>query len=122
MKTKKINVEFEEVKVVDMLVDLGESLEQYMSMFLSLKNHERNTEEILEVRGINDSNSVHVVILFDEESDVAKTEAEYVEHCKEFVSQFGKVDNCEVETAWILNKEWNNIDSALNYDEWYIYG
>ena len=122
MKTKVISVSFDEVKVVDMLVNLGDSLEKYMSAFLSLKNHERNTEEILEVRGINDSNTVHVVILFDDESDVAKSEAEYVDHCKDFASQFGKVESCDIETAWILDKDSSGIDYALDYKDWYIYG
>ena len=118
MKTKTIKVEFEEVKVVDMLVSLGDSLEQYMSKFLSLKNHERETDEILEVRGIRDSNSVHVVILIDDYQDETKE----VKHCKDFVSQFGKISQAEVETAWILNKDENNIDGALNYDGWCVYG
>ena len=122
MKTKKINVVFEEVKVVDLLVNIGNTLENYMSNFLSLKNHERNTKEILEVRGTNDSNSVHVVLLIDEDRDDVGDETKYVEHCKDFVSQFGKIERCEVETAWSLNKDANEIDGALHYDERYIYG
>lgn len=116
MKTKKINVEFEEVKVVEILLDLG-SLENYMSKFLALKNHERETDEILEVRGIRDSNSVHVTLLIEENNDEAKE----VERCEEFLEQFGTVERCNVETAWILSDEWNSISSKLDYAEWYLY-
>ena len=116
MKTKKINVVFEEVTVIDMVVDLG-NIDDYMSAFLSLKNHERNTDEILEVRGINDSNSVHVVLLIDENSETVE-----IERSKRFVSQFGKIERYVIDTAWILDKDANNINGALNYNEWYVYG
>ena len=117
MRTKVINVSFDEVKVVNILLDLG-NFENYLSKFLALKNHERETEEILEVRGIRDSNSVHVTLLIDEEEDEAKE----IQHCKDFIEQFGKIERCEVDTAWILNKDENNIDYALNYEDCYIYG
>mgnify|MGYP006916224183 CR=1 FL=1 len=68
MKTKKINVEFEQAKVVNMDVDL-QNLENYMSKFLALKNHQRHTDEILDVSGFDGSNKVRVVILIDDEED-----------------------------------------------------
>ena len=116
MKTKKISVEFEEVKVVNILLDLGE-LENYMSKFLALKNHQRNTSELLSVEGINGSNKVEVVLLIEEEED----EASEVQKCKDYAEQFGKFTRCDVETAWIINKRDTDIDYRLNYDEWYIY-
>lgn len=120
METKKIRVELEEVKVVSVTVDLGEDLENYMSAFLSLKNHERETKEILEVRNFYRSNNVRITFLIDEEDDDEAKEE--VEHCKVWAGQFGKlVSDPEVETAFILDKDSNGIDSALGYKEMYIY-
>lgn len=116
MKTKKINIQLEEVKVVDIMLDLGE-LDNYMSKFLALKNHERNTKEILQVRGFDGSNSVNVVILIEEEED----EATQLERCKDYIEQFGKVEHCEVTTAWILDKDTNGIDGAVDYDDWFVF-
>lgn len=116
MRTKKINIEMEEVKVVDIMLDLGE-LDNYMSKFLALKNHERETREILEVRGCYWSNFVNVVILIDEHEN----EAKQLERCKEFAEQFGKVERCEVVTAWILDMDENRIDRAVDYDDWYLF-
>lgn len=115
MRTKKINIEMKEVKVVDIMLDLG-GLDNYMSKFLALKNHERNTREILQVRGFDGSNSVNVVILIEEDED----EATQLERCKDYIEQFGEVEHCEVTTAWILDHDENNIDWAVVYN-WYIY-
>jgi hypothetical protein len=116
MKTKKINVEFEQVEVVDIMLDLGD-LDNYMSKFLALKNHERHTQEILQVRGFDGSNSVNVVILLEEGASTF----EQVERCKDYIEQFGNIVRYEVTTAWILNKDANGIDFTLDYVEWYIY-
>ena len=114
MKQKKINVTLEQVKVVDIMLDL-ENLENYMSKFLALKNHERHTDEILEVRGIDDSNSVHVVMLGPDEDD---DEKEYVERCKDYIEQFGKIESCEVQEAWLIDR--HEMRSQAEYDDWYI--
>ena len=118
METKKIRVELEEVKVVEVLIDLGDDIQNYMSKFLALKNHERETREILEVRNFYGSNHVSVVILIDEEND----QAENVERCKDWVEQFGTViGEPEVDTAFLLDKDYNGINSQLDWKELYIY-
>ena len=117
METKKIKVELEEVKVVNILIDLSDDIKNYMSKFLALKNHERETKEILEVRNFYGSNHVSVTFLIDEHD-----EAEEVERCKDWVEQFGKlVGEPEVDTAFILDKDYNGIDSQLDWKELYIY-
>ena len=116
MRTKLINIEFEEVKVVKFEIDLV-NLENYMSKFLALKNHERHTDEILKVSGWDGSNSVLVVMLIDEED-----EANEVARCKKYIEQFGKIESCRVETAWILN---DTYFPKLSYElgnNWYVYG
>ena len=119
MRIKKINVEFEEVKVVSITLDLGNDLENYMSKFLALKNHERNTDEILEVKGFNGSNSLNVVILIDEDED----EAEEVKKCKGYIEQFGEIESYEIQTAWILDDTyWDGLSSKFDDAEWYVYG
>ena len=117
METKKIKVELEEVKVCKIMIDLH-NLQNYMDRFLALKNHERNTREILEVRGFDGSNYVEVTILIDDTEDEAKA----VEHCKDFVGQFGTF-TCEptVETAYILDKNYNDINYQLDWKELYLY-
>ena len=116
MKTKEINIQLEEVKVVNIMLNLG-NLSNYMSKFLALKNHERETKEILEVRGSHGSNSVNVVILIEEHED----EAKQLEQCKDYIEQFGKVEQCDVTTAWILDKDANWISAAVDYDNWYLF-
>lgn len=116
MKTKKINIQLEEVKVVDIMLNLG-NLDNYKNRFLALKNHERETKEILEVRGCLWSNSVNVVILIEEDED----EATQLERCKDYIEQFGEVEHCEVTTAWILDKDANCIDGAVDYDDWFVF-
>jgi hypothetical protein len=116
METKTIKVEFEKAKVVKFIVDLA-NLKNYMDKFLALKNHERHTDEILEVSGWDGSNSVRVVMLIDEDD-----EAKDIELCKDYVSQFGKIEKCEVETAWILNDTyWDGLSFELDHN-WYVYG
>jgi len=116
METKKIKVDLEEVKVVSIMIDLG-SLERYMDRFLALKNHERHTREILEVRGFDGSNSVSVTLMIDENEDEAKE----VEHCMEYVGQFGNiVGNPDVDTAFIFDKDANGIDGQLDWKELYV--
>lgn len=118
MRTKRINVEFEESKVVDIMLDLGDNIKNYMSKFLALKNHERNTDEILQVKGFNGSNHLNVVILIDDNDEKAE-----VEHCKEYIEQFGKIISCEVKTAWILDDTYmDGLSSKFDYDEWFVYG
>ena len=121
METKTIKVEFEQVKVVEIMLDLA-NLENYKSKFLALKNHQRHTDEILEVSGWDGSNSVFVVLLIEEERD----EAQEVEKCKDFAGQFGKIERCEVKTAWILNDTWGDgVGATFRYKynmEWYVYG
>ena len=121
METKKIRVELEEVKVVGITIDLGEDIQNYMSKFLSLKNHERETAEILEVLNFYGSNHVHVTFLIEDDADEAKE----VEHCKDWAEQFGKVINePEVETAYILDKEANGLSGfcgQLDGKEFYLY-
>ncbi len=118
METKKIRVELDEVKVVSITIDLSDDIENYMSKFLALKNHERETKEILEVRNFYGSNHVSVAILIDEEND----QAEVVERCKDWVGQFGViVEEPEVDTAFILDKDYNGINSQLDWKELYIY-
>lgn len=121
METKKISIPFEKVKVVEVQVDL-ENLENYMSKFLALKNNQRNTSEILDVRGFDDSNVVKVVLLIEEN----EPEEKEVELCRKFVGQFGKIISCKVETAWILNDSYSPglyylLNSKDEYCEWYVY-
>ena len=100
------------------MIDLGEDLGLYQSRFLALKNHERETAEILEVRNFYGSNKVSVTILIDDEEDQEKE----IEHCKDFVGQFGKwVGEPEVDTAFILDKDYNGIDNTLGWKELYLY-
>lgn len=121
METKKIRVELEEVKVVEVSIDLGDDLQNYMSKFLALKNHERETAEILEVRNFYGSNHVHVTFLIEDDAD----EAMEVEHCKDWAEQFGKVINePEVESAYILDKQANGLSGfcdQLDGKEFYLY-
>ena len=114
--TKKISVEFEEVKVCIVTIDLGD-LENYKSKFLALKNHERETSEILAVRGFRDSNSVDVTILIDED----EIESDEVMKCRDYAEQFGLVVNDRVDTAWIINRRDSDIDYRLDYNDWFIY-
>ena len=126
MRTKKINVVFEEVKVAVFGVDL-KNLENYMSKFLALKNHQRHTDEILEVRGFDGSNKVRVVILIEEN----EPEEKEMQLCVDFVEQFGEITSKVIENAWILNDTLHpRIDYELNrnpkddddYLDWYVYG
>lgn len=119
MKTKTIKMEFEQAKVVNVTIDLGD-LERYKSRFLALKNHERETDEILGVRGFLMSNSVRVVILIDENEE----ENEELRKCKEWAEQFGEIKSCKVDTAWILDDKnyGDGVTSQLNFDDWYVYG
>jgi len=118
MRTKKINVVFEEVKVAVFDVDL-KNLENYMDKFLALKNHQRHTDEILEVRGFDGSNKVRIVILLEEEEEM--------QYCVDFVEQFGEITSKEIENAWILN---DNLHPQISYElnergeylDWYVYG
>ena len=116
MKTKRINVEFEEVKVVNIMVDLG-GLDSYMSRFLALKNHERETPEILEVRGFRDSNSVRITLLIDED----EIESDEIMKCRGYAEQFGLIERDEVDTAWIINRRDTDIDYRLDYNDWFIF-
>ncbi len=100
MKTKNINVVVEEVKTVAFIIDLKD-LETYKSRFLALKNHERETDSILEVSGWRGSNSVRVVMWVDAENET--DEKEEIERCKEFVEQFGEIERVESDTAYILD-------------------
>ena len=68
MKEKEIKVTFEEVKVVELMVDMGR-LEEYKSNFLALKNHERETKEIVKVQGHLMSSMVEVVFIMDVETE-----------------------------------------------------
>lgn len=114
---KKITIEFEEVRVVDFLIDL-DNLDNYMSKFLALKNHQRHTPEILEVRGFDSSNHVRVVILLDEYED----EKKQVKKAEEFVEQFGEIIDTDIENSWILNDSY--IDSVHTHFEtldWFVY-
>lgn len=117
MKTKKILVEFEEVRVVDFLIDL-DNLDNYMSKFLALKNHQRHTPEILEVRGFDDSNHVRIVILLDEYED----EKKQVEKAQEFVEQFGDIIDVDIEDSWILNDSYGDaIHTHFETLDWFVY-
>lgn len=115
MKTLKVNLELVEIKVCRIQIDLHD-LQNYMDRFLSLKNHERNTREILEVSGINDSNCVNVTIMIDYDEDEAKE----INRCKDFVGQFGTF-TCEpaVETAFIYEKAWD-FNEMLDYKDFYV--
>lgn len=123
MRTKKLNIEFEEAKVVNVDIDLHD-LENYKDKFLALKNHERGTNEILDVRGFYGSNEVRVVFLIEEN----QPEAEEVKACKEFAEQFGKITRCEVGTAWLLNDTYMDgvtyelNKGTLNPKDWFVYG
>lgn len=119
MKTKTIKMEFEQAKVVNVTIDLG-NLESYKSRFLALKNHQRETDEILDARGFYGSNKVRVVLLIDE----SEPEAEELEKCKDWAGQFGVIKSCEVDTAWILDEKnyGDGVTSQLHYDDWYVYG
>lgn len=118
MRTKKINVEFEEVKVCDIMLDLGSDIENYMSKFLALKNQERNIHIILKVTGFNKSNHLNVVILMDAPEEDEKEVRIY----KNYIKQFGKILSCEVKTAWIINDSYSDgLSSNFGDDEWYVY-
>lgn len=121
METKKIRVELEEVKVVEISIDLGDDLQNYMSKFLALKNHERETAEILRVLNFYGSNHVNVTFLIEDDADEVKE----LEHCKDWAGQFGKVINePEVESAYILDKQANCLSEfcgQLDGKELYLY-
>lgn len=112
---KRISIIFEEVKVVKLYIDLA-NVNNYMSKFLALKNHQRNTSEILSVEGSNGSNIIEIVILIDEDEN----EGNEIIKCKDYVEQFGKIVSYEVEKAWIVPREWE-LDEKLNYKYWYRY-
>lgn len=112
---KRISIIFEEVKVVKINIDLA-NVDNYMSKFLALKNHQRNTPEILSVEGSNGSNLVEIVLLIDEDENV---ESEIIK-CKDYAEQFGKIDSYVVENVWIVPRDWS-LDEKLNYKEWYRY-
>lgn len=115
METKKVTLHFEKNKVAVFTLDLL-NLENYMSKFLALKNHERNTEEILKVSGFNGSNLVEVVML------IGDTEGAYeeMEHCHEYVEQFGTITHEELTDAWICNQASDSMEYILDYNDWYI--
>ena len=118
MTTKKLNIVFEEVKVVKIDINLG-NLEQYKSRFLALKNHERETKEILRVRGFYDSSEVQVVFLIEDD----EPESDELARCTEWAGQFGEITECNVETAYILDKSFNELDwGGINGKDWYVYG
>ena len=119
MTTKKLNIVFEEVKVAKIDINLG-NLEQYKSRFLALKNHERETKEILRVRGFYDSSEVQVVLLIEDD----EPEADELARCTEWAGQFGEITECNVETAWILDEKnyMDGVTSQLRYKDWYVYG
>ena len=119
MKTKKLSVEFEEAKVVKIDINLG-NLESYKSRFLALKNHQRETDEILDVHGFYDSNEVRVVLLIEDD----EPEADELKRCTEWAGQFGEITECNIETAWILDEKnyMDGVTSQLRYKDWYVYG
>lgn len=112
---KRISIIFEEVKVVKLYIDLG-GLDNYMSKFLALKNHQRNTSEILSVEGSNGSNIIELVLLIDEDEN----EGNEIIKCKDYAEQFGKITSYDVENAWIVPRDWS-LDEKLNYKDWYRY-
>ena len=112
---KRISIIFEEVKVVKIYIDLA-NVDNYMSKFLALKNHQRNTPEILSVEGSNGSNIVELVLLIDEEEN----EENEIIKCKDYAEQFGKVDSYDVENAWIVPQDWG-LSEKLGYKDWYLY-
>lgn len=116
METKKVTLQFEKGKVVEFTLDLL-NLENYKSKFLALKNHERNTQEILEVSGFNGSNSVIVVMLIGDEEGAE----DYIKSCHEFIEQFGTITHEEIKDAWLCDKQANSIEYKLDYDDWYLY-
>lgn len=120
MKTKNINVVVEEVKVIAFTIDLGNELAKYQSRFLALKNHERETEEIVEVRNFYGSNKVRVTYLLEDEEYECLTEQ--VERCKEHVEQFGEiVSQSEIETAYTLDcGELSMMRNKIDYKELYL--
>lgn len=115
METKQVTLHFEKNKVAVFMIDLLD-LENYMSKFLALKNHERNTEEILKVSGFNGSNLVEVVMLIGEEEGAQ----EEMKHCHEYVEQFGTITHEELTDAWICDKGADSMDYRLDFDDWYI--
>ena len=117
MKTKKFLVEFEQVKVAEILIDLGDDLSNYMSKYLALRNHQRETNEILEVLNFRRSNHVLVVILLDDDCpDSVK-----IVQCDTWAEQFGKILRNEVVDAWILNDGYmDGVHSHFDSD-WYVY-
>ena len=117
MKTKKILVEFESVKVVEILLDFGEDLATYQSRFLSIKNHERETSEILEVRNFYRSNHVLVVILLDDEEDTESG----LHAAKDWADQFGTILRSDIMDAWILNDSYMDGVHANLDNDWYVY-
>lgn len=115
--TKKVLVEFEQVRVCIVTIDMKD-LDSYMSNFLALKNHERNTSEILDVCGFNNSNLVDVVLLIDEDEN----EKSEIAKCQYYVGQFGDITETKVQNAWILNDSYfPSLGSRLGDDEWYVY-
>ena len=112
---KRISIIFEEVKVVKIYIDLA-NVDNYISKFLALKNHQRNTPEILSVEGSNGSNIVEIVLLIDEDEN----EENEIIKCKDYAEQFGKITSYDVEKAWIVPRDWS-LDEKLNYKDWYRY-
>ena len=117
MKTQSMRIEVEEVKVVEVMIDLGSDLDRYKSNYLALKNHERGTDYILEVRNFWRNNHVCVILMIDENED---TDNE-VKKCLDYCSQFGEVIDREVTTAYILDQAYNNIFHRLDEKFLYLY-
>lgn len=118
MKTKKVNIELEEVKVVKVLIEFTNP-DDYKSKWLALKNHERETREILAVRNFYGSNDVEVVFLIDDGMD----ESEEVKECRDWIEYFTyNIKECEVETAYIIDRGANGIsDVELDFKGLYFY-
>ena len=117
MDTKKFLVEFEKVKVAEVLIDLGNDLSNYMSKYLALRNHQRETAEILEVLNFNRSNHVLVVILLDDDG----LNNEVRKQCSDWAEQFGDILRIEVLDSWILNDSYfDGVHSHFDCD-WYVY-
>lgn len=100
--TKKIVAEFEECKVFRAFLELG-NLENYKSRFLALKNHERETSQILKVEGAYGSSGVEVVIDI-EDLLLSYTEEEATKKCRDFLEQFcDEILYPEIITAYVCD-------------------
>lgn len=104
--------ECDEVLTIVVTLDLGSDLENYMSMWLALCNHCRESAEILGVRNFAETNIVEVTYMVDNK-DMKSTLSQAREHA----SQFGKIKMHEISKATLVKLDrWNDENAFIFYE------